>query len=562
MARLTAEPATAILCLAVRFEDGSIGFPDFALSIDTEAHSSPGDRFMADVFISYKREDRLVAQRLAGALQQLGFDVWWDFELLSGENFRRAIRAVIDQCKATVVIWSRLSVESGFVLDESSYALRRGRLCPTRIDAVELPFGFGQLQVDDLSDWDGELSHAGFQSLVKAVERCVGRRARLGAEARPAERQTMTAELEAFKAAQIAGTAGALRNFVAKFPGSVFAGFVRDQIETMEAERATASRAAGTQATAGSAAEPAIPAAGPVSPGWSWKRLAIAGAVAASAVAGLAIYNEANRRDLAQVEAMRAKELEKEAAAERAARARAEQRSEELQRQADQERQGRELAARVDAERKRRDTTYDLGLLHRDVRSAVEAARLEAQRAESVASRARVAAITAETAAERARARVPGTISLSFEGGTYLGEGSGATRNGYGVTMFRAPSIYAGDRFAGQYQDNARNGVGVYYLANNARNVSLVLRREGEYARDKPNGLGVLVWASGDHHAGQWRDGKVWGPGVRTYADGRRYEGGFAADNRAGHGVLWSADRGVLSAGIWKQGRLVTALAP
>ena len=70
--------------------------------------------------------------------------------------------------------------------------------------------GFGQLQVDDLSDWDGELSHAGFQSLVKAVERCVGRRARLGAEARPAERQTMTAELEAFKAAQIAGTAGAL----------------------------------------------------------------------------------------------------------------------------------------------------------------------------------------------------------------------------------------------------------------------------------------------------------------------------------------------------------------
>lgn len=531
---------------------------------------------MADVFISYKREDRLFAQRLSGALQQLGFEVWWDFELLSGENFRQAIRAVIDQCKATVVIWSKLSVESGFVLDESSYALRRGTLCPTRIDAVELPFGFGQLQVDDLSDWDGELSHAGFQSLVKAIERCVGRRARLGAEARSSERQAATAELEAFKAAQLAGAVGALRSFVAKFPGGVFAAFVRDQIETMEAERAALSRAEAAQTPAGPGTEPAMSAMRPASSSRSWKKLAIAGVVAVvAAVAGLAIYNEANRRDLARAEAAhakeqekdnaakeRARELEKEAAAERAARARAEQRSEELQRQADQERQARELAARVEAERKRRDTTYNLALLHRDVRTAVEAARLEAQRAESAANRARVAAITAETAAERARARVPGTISLSFEGGTYLGEGSAATRNGYGVTTFRAPSIYAGDRFAGQYHDNARSGVGVYYLANNANNVSLVLRREGEYARDRPNGLSVLVWASGDHHAGQWRDGKAWGPGVRTYADGRRYEGGFAADKRDGHGVLWSADRSALSAGVWKQGKLVTPLAP
>lgn len=531
---------------------------------------------MADVFISYKREDRLVAQRLSGALQQLGFEVWWDFELLSGENFRRAIRAVIDQCKATVVIWSQRSVESSFVLDESSYALRRGTLCPTRIDAVELPFGFGQVQVDDLSDWDGELSHAGFQALVKAIERCVGRRARLGTDARSSERQTATAELEAFKAAQLAGTVGALRIFAAKFPGGAFAAFVRDQVESMEAERAALSRAPDAQTPEAPRDEPAMPAPGPASSGRAWKNLAVAGAVAiAAAVIGLVIHNDASRRNLAQAEAVRAKEqerdnaararareLEKEAAVERAARARAEQRSEELQRQADQERQARELSARVEAERKRRDATYNLALLHRDVRSAVEAARLEAQRAESAANRARVAAIAAETAAERARARLPGTINLSFEGGAYLGEGSAAVRNGYGITTYRAPSIYAGDRFAGQYQDNARNGVGVYYLANNANNAWLVLRREGEYARDRPNGLSVLVWASGDRHAGQWRDAKAWGLGVRTYADGRRYEGGFAADQRDGHGVLWAADRSVLNAGIWKQGKLVAPLAP
>ncbi len=43
-------------------------------------------RAMADVFISYKREDRELAERLAHALEQLGFDVWWDFDLLAGDS--------------------------------------------------------------------------------------------------------------------------------------------------------------------------------------------------------------------------------------------------------------------------------------------------------------------------------------------------------------------------------------------------------------------------------------------------------------------------------------------
>lgn len=530
---------------------------------------------MADIFISYKREDRPTAEQLSRALQQLGFEVWWDFELLSGENFRKAIRAIIDQCKVAVVVWSKTSAESSFVLDEASYALRLGRLCPVRIDAVELPLGFGQTHVDDLSDWEGELSHSGFQTLVKSIEQRVGRRARFGSGASPLERQTATAELEAFKAAQLAGSVNALRTFTSNFPATAFAAFVRDQIETMETEAAAKSRTRGMPTLAESTPTAPAPTTGSAHTRWSWKLVAASVAAIAAVGVGLVMFNDAARQAQEQAEVVRAKaqeervateerarELEKQAATERAARERAEQRSELLQRQADQERQARELAARAEVERKRRDATFNLDLLHRDVRGAVEAARLNAQRAESAATRARSAAIAAETAAERSRAGLPGTISLSFEGGVYLGEGSGATRNGYGVTMFRAPSIFAGDRYAGQYQDNGRSGVGVYSLANNANNKSLALRREGEYARNKPNGFSVLLWASGDRHAGQWREGSASGPGVRSFADGRRYEGEFAADKRNGLGVLWSADGRVLSAGLWKDSNLVTPLVP
>ena len=33
---------------------------------------------MADIFLSYKKEDRVIAQRLVAALRKAGKSVWWD----------------------------------------------------------------------------------------------------------------------------------------------------------------------------------------------------------------------------------------------------------------------------------------------------------------------------------------------------------------------------------------------------------------------------------------------------------------------------------------------------
>ena len=46
---------------------------------------------MADVFISYAREDAESARRFADAFQVLGFSVWWDDALRSGEAFDESI---------------------------------------------------------------------------------------------------------------------------------------------------------------------------------------------------------------------------------------------------------------------------------------------------------------------------------------------------------------------------------------------------------------------------------------------------------------------------------------
>ena len=70
---------------------------------------------MADVFISYAREDADAAGRLARALETPGFTCWWDRNLVSGSRFLAETEAQLKKAKAVVVIWSKASVSSRWV---------------------------------------------------------------------------------------------------------------------------------------------------------------------------------------------------------------------------------------------------------------------------------------------------------------------------------------------------------------------------------------------------------------------------------------------------------------
>lgn len=128
---------------------------------------------VTDVFISYKREERDVARALAGALQQHGFSVWWDVELLAGDRFRSEITQILESARAAVVIWSHASVQSDFVLDEAQRAARRRVLVPVRIDDCELPLGHGQLHALDLRAWNREPDAPEMAALVASLRRLV-----------------------------------------------------------------------------------------------------------------------------------------------------------------------------------------------------------------------------------------------------------------------------------------------------------------------------------------------------------------------------------------------------
>jgi TIR domain len=110
---------------------------------------------MAGVFISYAREDRPVAQQIAGILERNGYQVWWDRELVAGNQYADVIETKLDTADAVIVLWSGNSRKSHWVRDEAAVGRDRNRLIPLALDEMPPPLGFRQLHTPSLAGWNG-----------------------------------------------------------------------------------------------------------------------------------------------------------------------------------------------------------------------------------------------------------------------------------------------------------------------------------------------------------------------------------------------------------------------
>ena len=67
------------------------------------------------IFLSYAHVDKARAQRVATALEESGYTVWWDALIEGGSRFASSIDEALDAADAIIVLWSKNSIESGFV---------------------------------------------------------------------------------------------------------------------------------------------------------------------------------------------------------------------------------------------------------------------------------------------------------------------------------------------------------------------------------------------------------------------------------------------------------------
>jgi len=127
-----------------------------------------------DIFLSYNREDAARAKQFADALTAEGFDVWWDANLRSGEEYDRVTEAALRGARAVVVLWSKRSVDSRWVRAEATQALRNKTLMPAMIEDCVRPVMFELTQTAELSHWNGNRGDAAWQAYLKDLRGQVG----------------------------------------------------------------------------------------------------------------------------------------------------------------------------------------------------------------------------------------------------------------------------------------------------------------------------------------------------------------------------------------------------
>ncbi len=125
---------------------------------------------MADVFLSYSREDTVRAEQVAKGLTAAGLNVFWDNEIPPGTTWADYIEQKLTQSKALIVLWSEHSTKSQWVREEARMGRDKGVLIPVSIDSAQPPFGFGEVKAANLANWNGEADHPHWRRFVDAVQ--------------------------------------------------------------------------------------------------------------------------------------------------------------------------------------------------------------------------------------------------------------------------------------------------------------------------------------------------------------------------------------------------------
>lgn len=163
-----------------------------------------------NVFMSYARADRARVEKLAAILEARGISLWWDKMIEGGSAFAREIEERLETADAVVVVWSRTSVESDWVLDEAGHGRDRKRLVPVSLDGTPPPLGFRQYHAVSLADWRGNADGAEIDELLRGIAAAAGapEPARTSAAPVPGARINRRAALVAGGMAVVAGAGG------------------------------------------------------------------------------------------------------------------------------------------------------------------------------------------------------------------------------------------------------------------------------------------------------------------------------------------------------------------
>lgn len=155
---------------------------------------------MADIFLSYARTDRAIAEQVKAGLESAGLSVFFDVDGLDGGDvFPDVLDREVKTAGAVVSLWSQHSLSRPWVKQECSIGLKRRCLIPVAIEPLgelDVPVAFEGLQQIDFTGFHGRVDTPEWQKLMRSLSRTLGRPelvAGLGKPAAPARKAVQMA---------------------------------------------------------------------------------------------------------------------------------------------------------------------------------------------------------------------------------------------------------------------------------------------------------------------------------------------------------------------------------
>jgi hypothetical protein len=135
---------------------------------------------MADVFLSYKRDERAAVETIAALLRDLGLTVWFDASMSAGETFNAEIDREARAAKAILVCWSPAARKSEWVNAEAMIGFEQKKLAACYVagpDRFSAPTPFNTTHAEDLRAWltAPGVTHSGWKSVLRRLGKLCGR---------------------------------------------------------------------------------------------------------------------------------------------------------------------------------------------------------------------------------------------------------------------------------------------------------------------------------------------------------------------------------------------------
>ena len=107
------------------------------------------------IFVSYATKDQELIRDIVSTLEADGHEVWWDRNLIAGDNFRDEIVRALEGADIVLVVWTDISIGSSWVISEAGRAAQAGKLVAVRTPALpieKLPPPFDVYHTEVLHD--------------------------------------------------------------------------------------------------------------------------------------------------------------------------------------------------------------------------------------------------------------------------------------------------------------------------------------------------------------------------------------------------------------------------